>query len=91
MKSIEERARLAAYQIFEEIGLSQHSVDRVSEIIADKIIEQKAKDIDKACIILCRYVCPHKTDDSKCLNDKCYTWKMFRRIMEESIKSTTHK
>lgn len=83
MKSIEERARLAAWQIFEEIGLSQHSVDRVSEIIADKIIEQKAKDIDKACIILCRYVCPHKTDDSKCLNDKCYTWKMFRRMMEE--------
>lgn len=83
MKSIEERARLAACQIFEEIGLSQHSVDRVSEIIADKIIEQKAKDIDKACIILCRYVCPHKTDDSKCLKDKCYTWKMFRRMMEE--------
>ena len=39
--------------------------------------------IDEACIILCRYVCPHKTDDSKCLNDKCYTWKMFRRMMEE--------
>ena len=83
MKTIEERARLAAWQILEEIGLSKHSVDRVSEIIADKIIEQKAKDIDKACIILCRYVCPHKTDDSKCLNDKCYTWKMFRRMMEE--------
>ena len=82
MKTIEERARLAAWQILEEIGLSKHSVDRVSEIIADKIIEQKAKDIDKACIILCRYVCPHKTDDSKCLNDKCYTWKMFRRMME---------
>ena len=83
MKTIEERARLAAWQILEEIGLSKHSIDRVSEIIADKIIEQKAKDIDKACIILCRYVCPHKTDDSKCLNDKCYTWKMFRRMMEE--------
>ena len=83
MKTIEERARLAAWQILEEIGLSKHSVDRVSEIIADKIIEQKAKDIDKACIILCRYVCPHKTDDSKCLNDKCYTWKMFRRMVEE--------
>ena len=46
--SIEERARLAAWQIFEEIGLSQHSVDRVSEIIAEKIIEQKAIDIEKA-------------------------------------------
>ena len=83
MKSIEERARLAAWQIFEEIGLSKHSVDRVSEIIAEKMGEQKDIDIDNACIILCRYVCPHKTDDSKCLNDKCYTWKMFRRMMEE--------
>ena len=134
MKTIEERARLAAWQIYEEIGLSRHSVDRVSEIIAENIIEQKAIyiekaceivrnianeyfgdweqsckvedtfrkamekkilsvrqwrnnyeaiDINKACIILCRYVCPHKTDDSKCLNDKCYTCKMFRRMMEE--------
>lgn len=47
--SIEERARLAAWQIFEEIGLSQHSVDRVSEIIAEKIIEQKAIDIEEVC------------------------------------------
>ena len=44
MKTIEERARLAAGQIYEEIGLSKHSVDRVSEIIAEKIIEQKAID-----------------------------------------------
>lgn len=86
MKTIEERARLAAQQIYEEIGLSKHSVDRVSEIITERMLEQREIDINKACIILCRYVCPHKTDDSKCLNDKCYTWKMFRRIMEESIK-----
>lgn len=46
--SIEERARFAAWQIFEEIGLSRHSVDRVSEIITEKIIEQKAIDIEKA-------------------------------------------
>ena len=44
MKTIEERARLAAYQIYEEIGLSEHSVDRVSEIIAEKILEQKTID-----------------------------------------------
>ena len=48
MKRIEERARLAAWQIFEEIGLSQHSVDRVSEIITEKMLDQKAVDIDKA-------------------------------------------
>ena len=49
MKRIEERARLAAWQIFEEIGLSQHSVDRVSEIITEKMLDQKAIDIENAC------------------------------------------
>lgn len=44
MKTIKERASLAAWQIFEEIGLSQHSVERVSEIIEEKILEQKAID-----------------------------------------------
>ena len=44
MKTIDERAREAAYQIFEEIGLSKHSVDRVAEIIEEKINEQKAID-----------------------------------------------
>lgn len=48
MKTIEERASLAAWQIFEEIGLSQHSVERVAEIIAEKMHEQKTIDIDKA-------------------------------------------
>ena len=48
MATIEKRANLAAWQIFEEIGLSRHSVDRVDEIIAEKIHEQKALDIDKA-------------------------------------------
>ena len=49
IKTLEERARLAAWEILEEIGLSRHSVDRVAEIIAEKIHEQKALDIDKAC------------------------------------------
>ena len=49
MATIEERANLAAWQIYEEIGLSKHSVDRVAEIIAEKIREQKSIDIDKAC------------------------------------------
>ena len=44
METIEERANLAAWQILEEIGLSRHSVDRVAEIIAEKIHEQKAID-----------------------------------------------
>ena len=49
METIEERANLAAWQILEEIGLSRHSVERVAEIIAEKIHEQKAIDIENAC------------------------------------------
>lgn len=49
MKTIKERASLAAWQIFEEIGLSQHSVERVAEIIAEKMNEQKSIDIENAC------------------------------------------
>ena len=52
MKTIEERARLAAWQIFEEIGISQHSVDRVAEIITERMLDQKDIDIDKACEIV---------------------------------------
>ena len=48
MKTIKERANLDAWQIFEEIGLSKHSVERVSEIIEEKIREQKS--IDDKCI-----------------------------------------
>lgn len=44
--TIKERASLAAWQIFEEIGLSKHSIDRVSEIIEEKMRVQKAIDID---------------------------------------------
>lgn len=88
MKTIEERAKLAAQQIFEEfglsyIGLSKHSVDRMSKIIEEKIREQKAIDIDNACIILCRYACPHKIDSNKCWNTVCDTWEIFRRMMEK--------
>ena len=43
--TIKERANLAAWQIFEEIGLSKHSVGRVAEIIENKIREQKVIDI----------------------------------------------
>ena len=49
MKTIKERASLAAWQIFEEIGLSQHSVERVAEIIAEKMNEQKKAYIEKTC------------------------------------------
>ena len=83
MKTIEERANLAAWQIYEETILSEHSVDRVSEIIEENMLEQKKIDIEKACNIFCHVGCPHKTDSYNCLNDKCDTWKVFKRMMEE--------
>ena len=83
MKTIKERASLAAWQILEEIGLSQHSVERVAEIIAEKMNEQKAIDSEKACNIFCHVGCPHKADSYNCLKDKCYALKAFKRMMEE--------
>ena len=72
METIKERANLAAWQIYEEIGLSKHSVDRVAEIIEDKIREQKTIDIDKAC----EWLRIKKDWDEGCL-------KVFRIMMEE--------
>ena len=47
-------------------------------------IEWARKDLlDKACKIFCHTGCPHKTDSYNCLNDKCDTWKIFRRMIEE--------
>ena len=83
MKTIKERASLAAWQILEEIGLSQHSVERVAEIIAEKMNEQKVIDSEKAYNIFCHVGCPHKADSYNCLKDKCYALKAFKRMMEE--------
>ena len=44
MKTIDERARDAAWQIWEDTDLSEHSLERVAEIIAEKMHEQKAID-----------------------------------------------
>lgn len=48
MKAIEEIAHTAAWQIYEEIGMSKHSVERMEEIISERLTEQKKNDIDKA-------------------------------------------
>ena len=54
METIKEKAHLTAWQIFDETGLShielsKYSVDRMSEIIAEKLLEQKGIDIENAC------------------------------------------
>ena len=49
-------------------------------------IEWARKDLlDKACKIFCYTGCPHKTDSYNCLNNKCDTWEIFKRMMEEQL------
>lgn len=81
-KTIKERAK--------EIGMlsqvrSDYPYDKISVEFgyAQGTIEQKDIDIDKACNIFCYTGCPHKIDSYDCLKDKCDTWKIFRRMMEE--------
>ena len=92
MKTIEERAREYAdvhkATEFNYFGVGQvYGYERIynAEITAYErgAKEQKVIDIDKACNIFCYTGCPHKIDFYNCLNDKCDTWKMFRRMMEE--------
>ena len=95
MKSIEERAwekypevikhhNLAHIDINEEkrkmyieIATEQKSIDEVN-------YKQGYHDAaEKACNVFCHTGCPHKTDSYNCFNNKCDTWKIFRRMMEE--------
>ena len=92
MKTIKERAKEYADRHkateFNYFGVGQvYGYERIynAEITAYErgAKEQKAIDIDNACIILCRYACPHKIDSNKCWNTVCDTWEIFRRMMEE--------
>lgn len=79
MKTIEERARLNLQYEKDFLGhdLSENMVCR-AYIHGAK--EQKAIDIDNACIILCRHVCPYNFNQC---NAKCEGWEMFRKMMEK--------
>lgn len=75
MKTIKERAK--------EYSKGRWDEPTAYEAYIAGATEQKAIDIDNACIILCRYACPHKIDSNKCFNTMCETWEIFRRMMEE--------
>ena len=81
MKTIEERAKEYSLKDFD--GYYTGRERAVEEGYIAGATEQKAIDIDKACNIFCHTGCPHKTDSYNCLNNKCDTWKIFRRMMEE--------
>lgn len=82
MKTIEERTK-------REGIISQYRADypydkkSVEFGYIQGAYDQKEADIDKACYVFCHIGCPHKTDSYNCLKDKCDTWKIFRRMMEE--------
>ena len=75
MATIEERAKDFAKGRKYEITAYEGYIAEATE--------QKTINIDKACNIFCHTGCPHKTDSYNCLNDKCDTWKIFKRMMEE--------
>ena len=79
--TIEERADAYVGHPEEIDEFTTETIKRDAYIRGAK--EQKAIDIDKACNIFCYTGCPHKTDSYNCLNDKCDTWKIFRRMIEE--------
>lgn len=81
IKTIEERAKEYSLKDFD--GYYTGREKAVEEGYTAGATEQKAIDIDKACNIFCHTGCPHKTDSYNCLNNKCDTWKIFRRMMEE--------
>ena len=78
MKTIEERAKEAS-KGYDDDGYS-------AGIYMGYVVgatAQKTIDIDKACNIFCHTGCPHKIDSYNCFNNKCDTWKIFRKMMEE--------
>ena len=79
--TIEERADAYVGHPEEIDEFTSATIKRSAYIRGAK--EQKAIDIDNACNIFCYTGCPHKTDSYNCLNDKCETWKIFRKMMEE--------
>ena len=71
-------------QIFQAIEQEHGNISRRESFVTLTDIEWADKTmIEKACNIFCYTGCPHKTDSYNCFNNKCDTWKIFRRMMEE--------
>ena len=89
MKTIEERAKEYAPDPFLAALERKAYIAGATE---QKAIDDKANykqgyndAIKKACNVFCYTGCPHKIDSYNCLNDKCDTWKIFKRMMEEDL------
>ena len=83
MQTIKERTDRAIYEPTDRHPLKPCEAVAFARGYELGATDQKTIDIDIASIILCRYACPHKIDSNKCLNAKCDTWEIFRKMMEE--------
>lgn len=81
--TIEERADAYVGHPEEIDEFTPETIKRDAYIRGAK--EQQVIDIDNACIILCRYACPHKRDSNKCVNAMCDNRELFRKMMEKII------
>lgn len=81
MKTIDERAKEYSLKDFD--GYYTGREKALEEGYIAGATEQREIDIDKACYVFCHTGCPHKINSYDCLNNKCDTLKIFRRIMEE--------
>ena len=89
MKTIEERAKeYSKKQCVKPVAYNSY----IAGAKEQKAIDDKANykqgyndAIKMACNVFCHTGCPHKTDSYNCLNDKCDTWKIFKRMMEEDL------
>lgn len=88
------------YRMFVDIATEQKAIDNEELLKLKSAWEKQAQinhndednynqgyhdAVEKACNIFCHTGCPHKTDFYNCLNDKCDTWKIFKRMMEEDL------
>ena len=84
MKTIEERAKEYAPDTFlASLERKAYIAGAKDQQYIDRLFIEQL--IDKACNIFCHTGCPHKTDSYNCLNDKCETWEIFKRMMGEQL------
>ena len=89
MKTIEERAKeYSKKQCVKPVAYNSYIAGATEQkAIDDKVVYKQGYNdaIKTACNVFCHTGCPHKTDSYNCLNDKCDTWKIFKKMMEEDL------
>lgn len=94
-KAIDEDAihAIVEEQVLKAIEKQKAIDDKAKEEILNadskrisRLLQRREYMVAKACNVFCHTGCPHKTDSFDCLNNKCDTWKTFKKAMEENTK-----